>query len=341
MENNLSNIRFSEGLWPDLLFVAGITGKFLLSFTPALLLIIFLSYYYKKQDSGKQTGIIWLILAVTVYSGLSSLSRLEYSLESFSYMLAAVSGVFIVLLIAYYALVGKKRIRNFLLPAFLCGWLAGEIALVYHQEIEKITYFSDKAISYLASHPDGIATVTGGENFALISFSLYIGLAEEFFKFLFLIIPFYAFLRRGNRVDIFLLTIFSAAGFAAFENIIYAFNYGVNISLIRNLFNGHIFFALWTAPLLAVIAGIANRRAKSEFSYILLLFPLYILLALLHGVWDFVSVKLAGNPALSYMILGGAYLCSLGFVFHTFSRELLSDKKINQETTIPKQFTND
>jgi len=61
MENNLTNIRFSEGLWLDLLYVAGITGSFLLSFTPALLLIIFLSYNYKKQDFGKQTGIITLI----------------------------------------------------------------------------------------------------------------------------------------------------------------------------------------------------------------------------------------------------------------------------------------
>jgi len=304
-------MRFSEGFWPDLLFTAGLTGKFLLSFTPALLLILLLNYQDSKKITADNRSMLGVILAVTIYSGLPSLSRLDYSLESFSYMLASVSGVLILLLISMAAPGKTGRVRLLLPALFLCGWLAGEVTLAYHQQIEKFTYFSEKALNYLAAQPGKLALITGGENFALLSFSLYIGLAEEFFKFLFLILPFYSTLRKGNLADVFLLTLFSAGGFAAFENIIYAYNYGVNLSIVRNIFNGHIFFAVWTALLLHTVSVTANRFKNGNAAYVLLLFPLYTQIAILHGGWDFIAVKLTAFPTLSYTILGGSYLIAL------------------------------
>lgn len=313
MNKEIDIIRFSEGFWPDLLYTAGFVGKFLLFASPAILFAFIVNYWLGKSKIRNNFFVTVLAIVIAFYTGYAEIIRLDYSLESIGYMIASASSVLVLLIIACFFLYTKSSVWQNYFIMLLCGLIAAEISLKFHLEVEKFTYFSEKLYIFISSNQNALHKIAGEYNFSLFSFGLYIGLAEEFFKFFFLIVPFYKYLRRGEMIDVILLTLFISAGFAAYENIIYAYNFGVNISIVRNVFNGHLFLGVFTAMLLIKIAKISENKQKRDLNFVLLIFPVYLFISLLHGVWDFAAVSLSDRPMMTYLVLGGCYLTMIIF----------------------------
>jgi len=308
-DNSINIIRFSAGYWPDLLFTIKFTAGFLLSGWPVLMAAMICGFWINRRT--QDYLLLTAVLAVAALTtGFHQFTRLDFSLEALGYMIAASSAIIVYLLIAYLTLKTNQKIWSLLPAALICGLSAAILTVDLHLEVEKFTYFSEKLYQQITFRHFN-AGALAGTDLALLSFGIYIGLAEEFFKFLFLLIPFWTLLKNGTFTEILLLTFFVSAGFAIYENIIYAYNYGVNISIIRNLFNGHLFFAMCSAWLFYWSTAFIRRRQQRNLALALLVIPLFLTISLLHGIWDYVAIALSPAETHSYILLGGCYFTML------------------------------
>jgi len=136
-----------------------------------------------------------------------------------------------------------------------------------------------------------------------------VGFVEEFVKGVLLVIIGWRVRPKSARQGA-LLGATVGAGFAAFESAGYAFNAAITArgidlfsllqtEVIRAVLSpvGHV---LWTAILGAVMFGIAHGRTRFRWSWLLVL--AYVIVALLHGLWDSTS----GVAQLLALVLSGS-----------------------------------
>ncbi|HHH50316.1 MAG TPA: PrsW family intramembrane metalloprotease [Saprospiraceae bacterium] len=146
-------------------------------------------------------------------------------------------------------------------------------------------------VTYPAILMEGYAETLGWGNsrnfFKVFFFALlFVGLLEEFFKMVCLILPY--FRKEFNEpFDGIVYAVMIAMGFATLENIIYANYYGIQTALLR------IFTAVPAHGAFAVMVGYyvgLSKEAKKEKPWILILRGLG-LTSFLHGLYDFFIIQ--------------------------------------------------
>ncbi len=139
----------------------------------------------------------------------------------------------------------------------------------------------------------------GSSAYAIVEAFLVVAVAEEGMKFLFLRISTWKNRNFNYRFDAVVYAVFVSLGFAAFENILYVFGYGLSVAPMRALLSvpGHMGFA--------VFMGLFYGRAKlysdcgNKVGSVINQFLGFLIAVFLHGLYD--ACALIGN-ALSTVI---------------------------------------
>lgn len=106
----------------------------------------------------------------------------------------------------------------------------------------------------------------------------------------------------NSRFDGIVYMAFTSLGFAAFENILYVFNYGLSVAGPRALLSvpGHLGFS--------VAAGALYGRAKRcedlgrGFLKVLCLVLSYVIAVLLHGFYDFCAMSTSRTAGIAFIV---------------------------------------
>lgn len=174
-------------------------------------------------------------------------------------------------------------------------------------------------ITYPCMKIEGLAATTGWEdstNFFTIFFSsiVFVGLVEEFCKFICLMGAHYWRKDFNEPMDGIVYSVLIAMGFATLENVLYADRFGLQTTVLRAL------TAVPAHAAFAVIMGYYVGRSKFEKPRQVILILLGLMLpALVHGLYDFFILQPFYNwmMSLSTLVL---ILCL--FVSYKFIKDL-------------------
>jgi len=213
--------------------------------------------------------------------------------------------VIVILWYIYYRDKYEKEPLLVLLKAFVGGLLSAIVTILVLAFTLK--YFPKSENVFLASFYESF---------------LEAGIPEEFFKFLFL----YWFIWKNKafneRFDGIVYAVFVSLGFACLENIMYVFENGVAIGLVRAVLSvpAHAFFG--------VVMGFYFSYAKFEPARkreILLKCLAYSML--IHGLFDFLLLYASKNASISLGLALTVFVLFFVFVFFMWK---LGFRKIKQ-----------
>ncbi len=160
----------------------------------------------------------------------------------------------------------------------------------------------------------GLSPEDGFGELAALSFGV-IAFPEEFFKYIFLVLVIYSQKAFNEPLDGMVYAFFVALGFASAENIVYAYNHGIEITAFRmaTALPAHIIFA----GLMGFFLGRAkfNPKQRIVFLFLAFLFPWFA-----HGLYDFFLLQLF-NEALMLTSLVILFVGSF-FTIRAFRKQL-------------------
>ena len=223
------------------------------------------------------------------------------------YIVAAVLPAVILLRYVYRHDTVEKEPPGLLLTLLLMGVVAALISGVLERIAEQI-------LGALVDPRSPIYTV-------LLAF-LVVAVVEEGAKFILMKWRSWEHPAFNYRFDGVVYAVFVSLGFAAYENILYVFNYGLSVALPRALLAvpGHMSFA--------VGMGIFYGRAKccwergNDFGAVLNMILGYLLAVILHGFYDACAMIGTGRATLLFVVFVVVmFLC----VFRSLKRESAED----------------
>lgn len=154
---------------------------------------------------------------------------------------------------------------------------------------------------------------------------LIIALAEEGAKLLFLSLRTWRAPEFNRRFDGIVYAVFISLGFAAFENILYAFGYGLRVTLPRALtaIPAHMSFGVFMGLFYGRARACARRHrffARTFYSALAFLIPI-----LLHGLYD--TAAMTGTRRAAFFFFGFA-AALYALTFFLIKKEAASDRYI-------------
>ncbi|MBQ8659337.1 MAG: PrsW family intramembrane metalloprotease [Bacilli bacterium] len=116
---------------------------------------------------------------------------------------------------------------------------------------------------------------------------LFVGLTEEFCKWIFLKSMTWKNKAFGHIYDAIVYAVFVSLGFATIENILYVFSGGLSVAILRAIFSvpGHTFFGVFMGYFYGLAKKheiINDKKKKAKYLILSIIVP-----ALLHGIFDF------------------------------------------------------
>lgn len=179
-----------------------------------------------------------------------------------------------------------------------------------------VSAFLAMALERLGGVILSILNIKNGLIFGFVEFFLIVGPAEEISK--------YVMLKRNSwnnrefncQFDAVVYAVSVSLGFALLENIIYVFNYGLSVALIRAItaIPGHACFGVF----MGVWYGVAKKKEfDGEFSQSAFFRKLAVIVpAVIHGCYDFIAT------------ISGGFLSELFFVVFVAAMFYVSFKTI-------------
>ena len=219
-------------------------------------------------------------------------------LKSFTYLFSedpvrlvvALLPAILLLIFIYFRDKVEKEPFGLLISLFFLGIGSAAIAIGLNTLSENIIngYYWDAEVTY---------------NFTTY---LFVGLAEEFAKYLLLFIRTWKNKNFDYRYDAIVYAVFVSAGFAAIENVQYVASYGWGTALIRfvTAVPGHIAFAV----LMGFFYGKSKENSLKKRKALSVLFGIaaYIVPALVHATYDFFATTL--SDAYFYMLIAAIFI---------------------------------
>ncbi len=211
--------------------------------------------------------------------------RVDISSISFTIYVALIPSILICLFI-YHTDVDEKEPIKMLLSLFFIGALITIPAVFFEQVIissTKLDYKNVKDCFFLAF--------------------LVIGLVEEGYKFLVLLISSWKSKEFNYKYDAIVYGVFISLGFAALENIVYVYKSDLIIALYRGLISvpAHAFYAVASGFFIGMAKEKSIKYENGKAIYYLLL--AFIIPVLLHGTFDFI------------LLMGNSIMYGIFFVF--------------------------
>ena len=207
----------------------------------------------------------------------------------------------------------KKVHMPLLLILFLAGMGSGFFALVLNHIIEKYTLFWPGAI--------GTNFDILGKNIPIFSsvFWFFVGINEEFAKFIVLMVFVFPSRHLGEKFDGILFSVIIALGFAVMENFYYLDHYGITVVIMRTIITvpAHAFMSVPMGYFVAKSRLEINSKRESKFGLIItcmfLLFG-WAFSSFLHGLYDFLLSLNMEKIAYLFIFLMGLisfYFCKI------------------------------
>ena len=165
----------------------------------------------------------------------------------------------------FYNLHRYKKVRiSLLLILFVGGMGSGFFALVLNHIIEKYTLFWPGAI--------GTNFDILGKNIPIFSsvFWFFVGINEEFAKFIVLMVFVFPSRHLGEKFDGILFSVIVALGFAVMENFYYLDHYGITVVIMRTIITvpAHAFMSIPMGYFVAKSRLAIDSRRESKFGLI-------------------------------------------------------------------------
>lgn len=206
-------------------------------------------------------------------------------------LIVALGPVFVILIYIYIRDKYEKEPWKLLVKTFVAGALI-TIPIIFVEEI----------LSSFAVDQEGLW------NAAYTAF-IVAGFTEELFKYL---VVFLFILKNSNfneRFDGIVYAVFVSLGFAAVENILYVYNYGMNTGFLRAItaVPAHAIFGI----VMGFYFGKSLFNSRKKYLFLALFMPI-----LLHGIYDF-------------MIMSGKELLLLLFIPYIIYMWINGFKKMN------------
>lgn len=166
-------------------------------------------------------------------------------------LLLAISILPVIILLVYIYRKDKyeKEPINLLAKAFICGIMSALAVIAV------LTPFEEPELS-------------GSFSQAVFSSFVFAAIPEELVKFLFLYWLIWKNKNFNEYFDGIIYAVFISLGFACFENIIYVFNYGVEVGINRAIFSvpGHFLFAVIMGYYFSLAKFSGDSKFKNLFS---------------------------------------------------------------------------
>lgn len=233
------------------------------------------------------------------------------TIQYWVYMLAALLPAVVLLRYIYKKDTVEKEPAGLLLKLLMLGVLAALLAIILETIGENVLG------SFVLSRRSPMYTI-------LLAF-LVVGCAEEFAKYFLLYKATWNHPAFNYMFDAIVYAVFVSLGFAAFENVMYVFTYGLGVALSRAFLSipGHMAFAV----VFGYYYGRAKRaevhggygRAKTN------ILKGYVLAVLAHGFYD--TCAMMGTPGASLLFF--AFVIFMYWrIYHLIRKESAEDEPL-------------
>ncbi len=228
-----------------------------------------------------------LLVRVILYDEMlsRSLSAVFHSVDLLVFSLSSIVLLLFFVILLYTFTASFSHYRITLMPlALMAGVLSTRITADIYLFFDRYTILSLQYMSQILQLRNNIPENMLTSSFSILIFSSFTGITEEFAKFILFFAVIYFICPERDKFNIIFYLSCIALGFSLVENIYYSLEFGHYIRIMRNIFAGHLIFALYMGYLIYRTEAVFKAPGKIVRILICLFIP-----ALLHTLWNFFS----------------------------------------------------